>query len=127
MTVNTLAALDETAVGFGSSDRCLSEQQVHAIAAKVLAAVDLAGKKVLLIVPDSTRTAPVGLLFRVIHDLIGAQTRALDVMIALGTHPPMSDAAINQRLEISAADRRGKYGRVQVLNHAWDDPAALAN
>src|SRR5437773_1577982 len=127
MTVNTLAALDETAVGFGSSDRCLSEQQVHAIAAKVLAAVDLAGKRVLLIVPDSTRTAPVGLLFRVLHDLLGSETRALDVLIALGTHPPMSAEAIHRRLEITAEERAGKYRRVRLLNHAWDDPAALAH
>ncbi|HYT94375.1 MAG TPA: lactate racemase domain-containing protein [Gemmataceae bacterium] len=105
----------------------LSEPQVRQIAAEALAPLNLAGKKVLLIVPDSTRTAPVGLLFSVIHDLIGNQTRALDVMIALGTHPPMSDAAINQRLEITAAERAGKYGRVRVLNHAWDNPEALAH
>ena len=41
-----------------------------------LCPLHLAGKKVLLIVPDSTRTAPVGLLFRVIHDLIGAKPKA---------------------------------------------------
>jgi nickel-dependent lactate racemase len=105
----------------------LNEAQVRQLAAQALAPLRLAGKRVLLIVPDSTRTAPVGLLFRVIHDLIGAETRRLDVMIALGTHPPMTDEAINRRLEISAAERAGKYARVRVLNHAWDDPAALAH
>jgi lactate racemase len=58
------------------------------------------GKRVLLIVPDSTRTAPVGQLFRVIHDQVGAATRSLDVMIALGTQPPMTEEAILRRLEI---------------------------
>src|SRR5947209_7556953 len=113
-------------VGRGATDAQLTEQQVRAIAAEALAPLDLAGKKVLLIVPDATRTAPVGLLFRVLHDLLGADTRALDVMIALGTHPPMSDEAINQRLEITAAERAGKYRRVRVLNHDWSDPTALA-
>ena len=97
------------------------------IVARALTPLRLAGKRVLLIVPDATRTAPVGLIFRAIHDLIGAETRALDVMIALGTHPPMSDDAINRRLDISAAERADKYRRVRMLNHAWDDPAALAH
>jgi nickel-dependent lactate racemase len=82
---------------------------------------------VLLIVPDSTRTAPVGLLFRVLHDLIGTEARSFDVLIALGTHPPMSDEAINRRLDLTAEERSGKYRRVRVLNHAWNDPAALAH
>jgi nickel-dependent lactate racemase len=105
----------------------LTEPQVRDIVARALAPLALSGKRVLLIVPDSTRTAPIGLLFRTIHDLIGSETKALDVMIALGTHPPMSDEAINRRLEISAEERAGKYGRVRVLNHAWSDPAALAH
>jgi nickel-dependent lactate racemase len=109
----------------GISD--LGEQQVREIVAPALAAADLTGKRVLLIVPDSTRTAPVGLMFRVIHDLIGSQTAALNVMIALGTHPPMSDEAINRRLEITAEERAGKYAGVRMLNHSWNDPAALAS
>jgi len=104
----------------------LGEQQVRDIVAAALAPLALAGKKVLLIVPDATRTAPVGLLFRAIHDLIGAETKNLDVLIALGTHPPMSEEAICQRLEIAAGERAGQYQRVRFLNHAWNDSAALA-
>ncbi len=126
MTMTTPALPAETAIGASFTDRRLTEHQVRAIIAEALAPLRLAGKKVLLIVPDSTRTAPVGLLFRTIHDLIGADAAALDVMIALGTHPPMSDDAINRRLEINAEERCGKYRRVRVLNHAWNDPAVLA-
>jgi nickel-dependent lactate racemase len=127
--MSTLAATapSEAAVGTGSANAHLTESQVRTIAAEALAPLELGGKNVLLIVPDSTRTAPVGLLFRVIHDLLGADTRALDVMIALGTHPPMSEEAIHHRLEITAAERAGKYRRVRLLNHAWNDPAALAH
>jgi nickel-dependent lactate racemase len=127
MTTMTLTPPDAAVVGSGSADGHLTEQQVREIAAQALAPLELAGKKVLLIVPDSTRTAPVGLLFRVIHDLIGQETRSLDVLIALGTHPPMSDEAINRRLDISAEERARQYRRVRVLNHAWNDPAALAH
>src|SRR5438105_4300155 len=95
----------------------LTEPQVRDIAVRALAPLKLAGKKVLLIVPDATRTAPVGLLFRVLHDLLGRETQALDVMIALGTHSPMSEEAILRRLEITAAERADKYRRVRLLNH----------
>src|SRR5690349_11740842 len=81
-------------------------------------------KKVLLIVPDGTRTAPVGLLFRTIHQQI-ATARSLDILVALGTHQPMSEAAICERLEISSAERAQKYGHVRFFNHAWNDPGAL--
>jgi nickel-dependent lactate racemase len=127
MATVTLAPPGDTLVGSGSENRFLSEAQVRDITARALSPLDLAGKKVLLIVPDATRTAPVGLVFRVVHDFIGEEARSLDVMIALGTHPPMSDEAINRRLEISPEDRAGKYKRVRVLNHAWNDPAALAH
>jgi len=115
----------ETAHGTGYTDRFLTEQEVHQIAADLLCPLDLEGKKVLLIVPDGTRTAPVGLMFRTVYDLIGDTTASLDVMIALGTHQPMSEEAINRRLEISAAERAGKYVKVRCLNHTWDDPASL--
>jgi len=103
-----------------------TESQVRGSVAPALSAANLAGRRVLLIVPDATRTAPIGLLFRVIHDLIGRETKQLDVMIALGTHPPMSEESICRRLEITVEERAGKYAKVRFLNHAWDDPAALA-
>ncbi|GAB4177334.1 MAG: lactate racemase domain-containing protein [Terrimicrobiaceae bacterium] len=84
------------------------------------------GERVLLIIPDATRTAPVGLLFQQIHAAVAGRVRALDVMVALGTHPPMSEEAICQRLEITAGERSSRYAGVQFFNHAWDDPAELA-
>jgi nickel-dependent lactate racemase len=80
-----------------------------------------------LIVPDATRTAPVGPVFQTLHSLVAAQCAAFDVMIALGTHPPMSESAILERLEITAADRSSRYSNVRVFNHEWDNPEALAN
>jgi nickel-dependent lactate racemase len=86
---------------------------------------DYRDKRILLIVPDGTRTAPIGLMFRLLHEQIGAITKSLDVMIALGTHPPMTDAAIFRRLEISETERNTTYRRVQFFNHEWHKPAAL--
>jgi lactate racemase len=81
----------------------------------------------LLIIPDGTRTAPVGLLFKTLFAQIGEATRALDILIALGTHQPMSEEAICERLEISPAERRSTYAKVQFFNHEWNNPAALKN
>ncbi len=128
MNPATLAAqtVDSSGTASPAGRPPLGEVEVRRIVADALAPLHLAGKRVLLIVPDSTRTAPVGLLFRAVHEAIGGSTKALDVMIALGTHPPMSDEAINRRLEITADERAGQFARVRMLNHAWRDPAALA-
>ena len=103
----------------------LSSSQVRTIAAPFLDSLQLDGKRVLLVVPDATRSAPIGLLFQTIFDLVGDKVRNLDVMIALGTHPPLSEGQINARLEISADERADKYGAVGFFNHEWDNPDAL--
>ncbi len=90
-------------------------------------AADYEGKRVLLIVPDGTRTAPVGLVFKKLFDQISGGTRKFDVMIALGTHQPMSEAAICNRLEISMDERTSQFGDVEFINHEWDNPDALRN
>ncbi len=103
----------------------ISPPQVRAIAAPFLDSLALDGKRVLLVVPDATRSAPIGLLFKTIFDQIGGVVAQLDVMIALGTHPPMSDEQINARLEISADERAATYKSVGYFNHQWDNPDAL--
>ena len=87
---------------------------------------DFSGKRVLLIVPDATRTAPLPLLFGAIHEHLEPVAAALDVMVALGTHPPMPESAICQLLGISEEDRHDRYRGTQLLNHAWDRPEALS-
>ena len=88
-------------------------------------AAEYRNRKVLLIVPDGTRTAPIGLICRTLHDQVGGVTKSFDVLIALGTHQPMSEAAIRQRLEISEDERHGVYRNVRFFNHEWNNPEAL--
>jgi nickel-dependent lactate racemase len=107
------------------SGQRLTREQVADVIAQTCPAKDYRDKKVLLIVPDGTRTAPVGLLFRNLYRHLGEATKAFDVLIALGTHQPMNEAAICRRLEISEAERGESYRRVRFFNHAWKDPSAL--
>ena len=103
----------------------LSDSQVAEIVKAACPADRYRNKRVLLIVPDGTRTAPVGLLFKTLHEQIATQTRAFDVLVALGTHQPMSESAICERLELSANERTGRFAAVKFFNHEWDNPAAL--
>jgi nickel-dependent lactate racemase len=103
----------------------VTPEQARHLVAQACAPENYRGKKILLVVPDATRTAPVGLIFKAIHDQLGEVTSALDVMIALGTHPPMSEEAMCERLEISLNERGSRYVRVKLLNHEWDNPEAL--
>jgi len=49
---------------------------------------------VLIIIPDSTRTAPIPQMFRLFYEALGKDVAALDYLIALGTHKPMDQEAI---------------------------------
>ena len=95
--------------GRGSDGLRLDEVTISEICATEIGRWDIRGKRVLAIVPDQTRTAPMDVMFRVLHRIMSPETRAFDVLIALGTHPPMTEAAINSRLGISAAERVGRH------------------
>jgi nickel-dependent lactate racemase len=103
----------------------LSESEVQEIVARQCPTDSYRGRKVLLIIPDGTRTAPIGLMFRTLFEQIGSVVAHFDILIALGTHPPMSEEAICGRLEITAEERAGRYASVRFFNHEWDNPAAL--
>ncbi|HOX02397.1 MAG TPA: lactate racemase domain-containing protein [Candidatus Paceibacterota bacterium] len=103
----------------------LGANDVAEVVARACPEAGYRGQKVLLIIPDGTRTAPVGTMFKALHARLGSVARQMDILIALGTHQPMSEEAICQRLEITPEERRGIYGRVQFHNHAWNDPRAL--
>ena len=103
----------------------LTPKALEEILAKAYLMEAYRGKRVLLVVPDGTRTAPLGLMFKTLHQQIASVTFAFDVLVALGTHPPMSEEAICGRLEISPDERRTRYADVHFFNHEWDKPAAL--
>lgn len=84
---------------------------------------DFRDQRVLMIVPDSTRTAPMQVLFPALREQLGPVVRSLDVLVALGTHPPMSELQIRSMLGIAADDFCEDVG---LHNHEWDNPDALA-
>ena len=111
--------------GKGSTTATITETDARQILAQGLEKVQLDGKRVLVIIPDSTRTAPIPMLFKLLYEQLGKRVARLDYLIALGTHPTMSDDAIAKLVGVSKEERAVKYPKSQVFNHHWDDPNAL--
>ena len=105
-------------IGRGYEDKTFSEAEVQRLVAEALAQLNLAGKRVLVIIPDSTRTAPVPFLFRLFHELLGEQVAALDYLVALGTHQLMDDAALSRLVGALVCD--GQVGTSHIFNHRWE-------
>jgi nickel-dependent lactate racemase len=110
---------------YASKDSFLEDLEIRDVIAAACAARDYHKKRVLMIVPDGTRTCPLGSVFKGVFEEIGAVAAAFDVMIALGTHQPMTEESICDRLEITVEERRTTYRDVRLLNHEWDNPTAL--
>lgn len=84
----------------------------------------LTRQKVLVLIPDHTRTIPLPQLFRYLVEILH-DCQQLDFMVALGTHPALSEAQLCQLVGITPEERRTIYRQVGILNHAWDSPDAL--
>ncbi len=102
----------------------LDNRSVAAFVRRAVAEEDWRRQRVAVLIPDSTRTAPLDVLFPALGDALAAAAQ-VDVVIALGTHPPMSGDAVDAMLGIDASHRARRFPNLRVHNHAWHDPAAL--
>ena len=90
-----------------------------------LAARNWRSQRVLVLIPDGTRTMPMPRFFAIVsHALRTAGARQQTWMVALGTHPAMDDAALAQLLGVDMAHLPAD---VQVINHAWQDAETLVS
>lgn len=112
-------------VGEGDLERPLDASAVTRALQEGLDPLDVDGKRVLVIIPDGTRNAPIPLIYRLLHELIGARVTALDYLIALGTHPRMSEEAIATLVGMTAGERAVQTPKSQVFNHEWGFDRAL--
>jgi nickel-dependent lactate racemase len=88
---------------------------------------DYTGKRILLIVPDNTRSGPVGNVFKIIYDCLDQKAKAIDILVALGTHQPMSEEQICRRLAIGPDERKNRYASVRFFNHEWEKPETFTS
>ena len=108
-----------------SIDTILSEEDARDLVARACDSLHVDQKRVLVIFPDGTRTAPIPLMFRLLYESLGRRVAQLDYLIALGTHPPMSEEAISHLVGATAEERERRYPGVRIFNHNWSDAGAL--
>ncbi len=109
-------------IGKGYTDQYLTSDDVRDITQQALSQLNLEGKRVLIIIPDSTRTAPLPLMFRLFNEFLGSQCEKLDFLVALGTHLVMSEEALNKLVGITSEERSTTFAHIGLFNHQWDQP-----
>ncbi len=112
-------------IGVGQADQVLSDAQVEEVVTQAVEAMDLAGKRVLVLIPDHTRSCPLPQIARLLTLHAAPRTSRLDYLIALGTHPPLGEEQIDKLLGIAPGQREQALGTSRVFNHDWKNPAAL--
>ncbi|MGA2263771.1 MAG: lactate racemase domain-containing protein [Acidobacteriota bacterium] len=110
--------------GLGSAGRHLTPEDVRTVVHQGLSSLALSGKRLLVIIPDGTRTMPLPLMFDAIEAEAGTRVAALDYLVALGTHQPMSDAQLRRLIGRPVVD--GQAGSSRIFNHRWDLPETFA-
>lgn len=81
-------------------------------------------QRVLVLIPDHTRTIPLEMLFKILVSIL-EDTAKLDFLVALGTHPPLTDDQLCLLVGITQEEREADYKHVGILNHSWDIPETL--
>jgi len=105
-----------------SEDEIIEEALFHPVGSPPLSEMLKGHKNVLIVVDDYTRTTPVQIILpRLIKELkkSGIRLDSIKILIALGTHRPMSQGEIAKKFgeEISR--------QYLILNHSWEDPSQL--
>ncbi|MCC7164377.1 MAG: DUF2088 domain-containing protein [Anaerolineae bacterium] len=103
----------------------MTDSEIEVIVARGVDSLNATGQRVLVLVPDSTRSMPLPLFFRLLIKHLRPQAREIAFLIALGTHPPMGEEAILRMFALTREERAGEYADIKILNHAWQDPNAL--
>ena len=116
----------ENKLGYGSPGHYLTEEEIRSIVMQAFSTWDLKGQRVLTIIPDTTRTMRMPLFFKLFAEGLQGKVAALDFLVALGTHQPLSPEALNAHLGISAEQRNSTYSWINVYNHQWELPETFA-
>jgi nickel-dependent lactate racemase len=126
-TLDPTADLARGAAVIGGPDEVLSDDRVTAFVAEQLATADLDGRSVCVVIPDATRSCPLPLLLTAVHGALAGRASRLTVLVALGTHAPMTEAQLARHLGYPAGDLAARYPGMEVRNHEWADPATFVS
>lgn len=112
-------------IGKGSETETLSEAEVTDFCAEAFSRENIDDKRILVIIPDSTRSGPMDMMFRIVYKLLVQRVKVLDFLIALGTHPPMSEEEIYKHVGITKYEHTHTYPKAKFFNHDAMNPNKL--
>jgi nickel-dependent lactate racemase len=96
----------------------------HELSAFLRDALDGVGRRrehVVVVVPDNTRSIPMRAVFTSLCESVAPRVRRLTFLVALGTHPPMTEPQLDDHFGI---DRR-TVPNVTIEQHDWRSPDVL--
>ena len=110
-----------------NKDGCVGNDQAREAMAEFFAQDDYTGKRILVIIPDNTRSGPIGEMFKLMYEFLGPKAKAVDCLVALGTHHAMSEEQICTRLSMTPHERSTMYASVKFFNHEWEKPQTFTS
>lgn len=103
----------------------LNRQEMRSIITNAFDDWKIYGRRVLFIIPDNSRTAPIDRIFRIIYERLQERATTIDFLIALGTHPPLTEEQIYKRVDITREERYRDFSKARFFNHHWKNPQQL--
>jgi nickel-dependent lactate racemase len=98
----------------------LESLEVTGFVQKALAAANLDGKRICLVVPDGTRTCPLPMLLQAARQELAGRAKEVTVVIALGTHQGMTEEHLASHLGYRPEQAEDTYPGWRILNHeSW--------
>jgi nickel-dependent lactate racemase len=110
-----------------NKETCVDFEQAREAVGEFFSRNDYTGKRILLLIPDNTRSGPIGEIFKIIYEFLGPKAKAVNCLIALGTHQPMSEQQICARLSMTLDECKNKYAAVKFFNHEWEKPQTFTS
>jgi lactate racemase len=103
----------------------LTEEKIRKIIEAGMPVGVYENRRVLVLTPDGTRSCPLPMMVRILREVIGARTARLDFMVALGTHPVMTEQQILDLYGITPQTRDELPGGSRFSCHRWDEPSTF--
>lgn len=100
--------------------KAIPETELRAKLQEFLSQAPLTKRKLLVIVPDDTRTSPMPLLYKTFVEILFPRVQKLAFLVALGTHPPLTEVQLARLFGPSFP-----HPKIPVYQHMWQEPQAL--
>jgi len=101
--------------------RAITPEEISQFLEASLAGFGKSDERILVVVPDDTRTLPMPTIFDALCRLLSERVGSLTFLVALGTHPPMTPRELHAHFGPDWEARPG----IRVAQHAWQDPDRL--